>query len=237
MAKSTEIGCMARDVAETPEYERLTLGKAAERLGVSRMRLRQAIAAGVIEAQRDNRGFWRVSLPADLVDTKSKLRTFAVPPSALIELLFDEIEELNFDIADRDATVESLGAVAARQHVMLQRTMDLAQTTAPPGPAMSDRLAGLNERSFKLLEETIGKLSDREADIVKFKGLLERALRRLSDFGGVVDRQTAEVERQRTALEHLFDLANSKLDALTSAAPHRRGPFSLWRGRDRGPKT
>ena len=40
----------------------LSLDEAAERLGVSRLRLREAIAANAIPARRDNRGFWRVSL-------------------------------------------------------------------------------------------------------------------------------------------------------------------------------
>ena len=40
----------------------LSLDEAARRLGVSRLRLREAIAAGALPARRDNHGFWRVSL-------------------------------------------------------------------------------------------------------------------------------------------------------------------------------
>ena len=40
----------------------LSLDEAAERLGVSRLRVREAIAAKAIAARRDNHGFWRVSL-------------------------------------------------------------------------------------------------------------------------------------------------------------------------------
>src|SRR5947209_19039538 len=40
----------------------LSLEEAAHRLGVSRLRLREGIAAGAVRAQRDNRGLWRVTL-------------------------------------------------------------------------------------------------------------------------------------------------------------------------------
>ncbi len=67
----------------------LSLDEAAALWGVSRLRLREAIAAGALAAQRDNRGFWRVrsDKPVDFAAQRA-------PPERLVEALFDEIEEL-----------------------------------------------------------------------------------------------------------------------------------------------
>ena len=52
----------------------LSLAEAAARLGVSRLKLREAIAKGVVPARRDNEGRWRVdltALPPDVTDRRA----------------------------------------------------------------------------------------------------------------------------------------------------------------------
>src|SRR6187402_2646513 len=99
---------------DTPGDTWLTLDEAAGRLAVSRLRLREAIAAGVFPARRDNRGFWQVLLGADLTGMNDRIEAARLPAEALVDLLFDEIEETNLLLADRDESLERLNALAAR---------------------------------------------------------------------------------------------------------------------------
>ena len=105
----------------------LTLDEAAGRLGVSRLRLREAIAAGVFPARRDNRGFWQVLIGADLAGMNDRMEAARLPAEALVDLLFDEIEETNLLLADRDESLERLKALAARQQEMIARALALAE--------------------------------------------------------------------------------------------------------------
>jgi hypothetical protein len=210
----------------------LSLDHAAERLGVNRMRVREAIAAGVIGARRDNRGFWRVSLAADIGDVTERMREIRMNPEALVELLFDEIEELNADLAERDSSLERLHALAARQQGMLARALALAEKPENLGDSKDqDRLADLNGRSLRLLETAVGKLEDRDADIAKLTSLLDRAFKNISGLEGEVGRHVEVAERQKSLLERLFEIANKKLDRLSSSQPRGGGWLERLRGR------
>jgi hypothetical protein len=210
----------------------LSLDQAAARLGVNRLRVREAIAAGVIGARRDNRSFWRVSLAADVDDVKERMRQLRVNPEALVELLFDEIEELNADLAERDSSLERLHAVAARQQGMLARALALAEKPEHPQDSKDrDRLADLNERSLHLLETVVGKLADRDADIAKLPSLLDRAFKNIGGLEGEVERHVEVAERQKSLLDRLFEIANKKLDRLSSPQPRGRGWLERLRRR------
>jgi septal ring factor EnvC (AmiA/AmiB activator) len=210
----------------------LSLDQAAERLGVNRIRVREAIAAGVIGARRDNRSFWRVSLAADIGDVKERMREIRLNPEALVELLFDEIEELNADLTERDSSLERLHAVAARQQGMLARALALAEKSENPGDSKDrDRLADLNERSLRLLETVVGKLADRDADIAKLTSLLDRAFKNISGLEGEVERHAEVAERQKSLLDRLFEIAHKKLDQLSSSQPRGRGWLQRLRRR------
>jgi hypothetical protein len=202
----------------------LSLDQAAARLGVNRMRVREAIAAAVIGARRDNRGFWRVSLAADVGDVKERMREIRMNPEALVELLFDEIEELNADLAERDSSLERLHAVVARQQGMVARALALAEKSENPEDSKDqDRLADINERSLRLLETTVGKLADRDADVAKLTSLLDRAFKNIGGLEGEVERHVEVAERQKSLLDRLFEIANKKLDQLSSSQPRGRG--------------
>jgi len=218
-------------MADNSNDDWLSLAEAADRLGVNRMCVREAISAGVIGARRDNRSFWRVSLAAD-VDAKERMREIRLNPEALVELLFDEIEELNADLAERDSSLERLHAVAARQQGMLARALALAEKSENPGDSKDrDRLADLNERSLRLLETVVGKLADRDADIAKLTSLLDRAFKNISGLEGELERHAEVAERQKSLLERLFEIAHQKLDRLSSSQPHGRGWLERLRRR------
>jgi excisionase family DNA binding protein len=210
----------------------LSLDQAAERLGVNRMRVREAIAAGVIGARRDNRSLWRVSLAADVDDVKERMQEIRMKPAALVEMLFDEIEELNADLAERDSSLKRLHAVAARQQGMLARALAVAEKSENPGESKDhDRLADLNERSLRLLETAVGKLAGRDADIAKLTNLLDRAFKNISGLEGEVERHVEVAERQKSLLERLFEIAHKKLDQLSSSQPRGRGWLERLRRR------
>jgi excisionase family DNA binding protein len=218
-------------MADNSNDDWLSLAEAADRLGVNRMCVREAISAGVIGARRDNRGFWRVSLAADVGDVKERMREIRMNPEGLVELLFDEIEELSADLAERDSSLERLHAVAARQQEMLARALALAEKSENPGDSKDqDRLANLNARSLRLLETALGKLEDRDADITKLTSLLDRAFKNISGLEGQVERHVEVAERQKSLLDRRFEIANKKLDRLSSSKPRGRG----WLGRLRG---
>ena len=117
----------------------LSLDEAAERLGVSRLRLREAIAANAIAARRDNRGFWRVSLAGGARAAISRVKETRADPQQLIELLFDEIEDLNALMSERAESEERMAALIERQQALLDRTLSLAETADRTGTGRGTR--------------------------------------------------------------------------------------------------
>lgn len=219
-------------MSNAPSETWLTLDEAATRLGVNRLRLREAIAAGLLEARRDNRGFWRVTLVGEAIAMTAKVQAARAPPEALVELLFDEIEEMNLLIAERDASLQRLNSVAARQQEMLARALSVAEASAPPETGLAGaRLAELNERSFALIEATLDKLAERDGDIAKLTGIVDRALTTIGGLEAEVKRQSEITERQKGLLDRLFLLANASLDRFTRSGARGRGLLDRLRDR------
>jgi hypothetical protein len=219
-------------MSNAPSETWLTLDEAAARLGVSRLRLREAIAARLFKARRDNRGSWRVLLEGDLTGLETRVKAAQLPAETLLELLFDEIEEMNLLLAERDASLERLGAVAARQHEMLDRALALAETRAPTEtPLDGARLAELNERSTALIETALDKLAGRDGDIAKLTGIVDRALTTMGGLDAELKRQGEVVERQKGLLERLFVLANASLERFARSEARGRGLLDRLRDR------
>ena len=215
-----------------PSETWLSLDEAAAQLGVNRLRVREAIAAGLFKARRDNRGSWRVLLAGDLTGVETRIGAAQLPAETLLELLFDEIEEMNLLIAERDASLERLNAVAARQQEMLARALALAETPAPADKTLaSARLAELNERATALIETTLDKLAARDGDIAKLTGIVDRALTTMGGLDAELQRQGAVVERQKGLLDRLFALANASLERITKSEARRRGLIDRLRDR------
>ena len=95
----------------------LTVDKAALILGQNRLRVREAIARGQLQARRDNEGRMRVDL-TDLSHVPKNGAEPALAPDAMLGLLFDEIEELGDAITPRATTIGSTGPRAAAVRIL-----------------------------------------------------------------------------------------------------------------------
>lgn len=199
----------------------LSLDEAAALWGVSRLRLREALAAGILTAQRDNRGFWRVRN-----DGRPDFSGQRPAPEKLIEALFDEIEELGGSLEERRQEVDGLSAVAARQQALLERALALAEGS----PADVERLAALNERSQELAGRALASLESREQSLRQMSGLMERALDAVAGLDAEVTRERETSEKQRALLDRVFEIARASLDRLGD------GGRGGWLGRLRGRK-
>jgi hypothetical protein len=216
-------------MTQDPPRTWLSIDEAARRVGVSRLRLREAIAAGLCEARRDNRGSWRVALAADPASLKERVEATRAAPDALIGLLFDEIEDVNLLVADRDESMARLNALAARQQEVIERALSLAQSAeATPDTA---RLAAVEDRSARLIETALAQLAARDEEVVKLTGLLDRAFATISALEGEVNRHAGVAERQRSLLDRLFSLASASLDRFSLAEPRGGGFLTRLRGR------
>lgn len=209
----------------------LSLDEAAGRLGASRLRLREAIAAGAIPARRDNRGFWRVSLSDDIEAAKLRLRGARVAPQALVELLFDEIEEMNALLAERNGDIERMSRLVVRQQDLLERALLLTELPASGETSIDpERIVRLNERSQALIEQTLSKLETRDAEMAKMTGLMDRALTTVERLDAEVARQNDVARKQQALLDRVFALAHTSLERISGS---RSGSGFLGRLRKR----
>ncbi|MEL6234251.1 MAG: hypothetical protein AAFR46_07565 [Pseudomonadota bacterium] len=227
---------MLMDPVERSEF--LPLAEAAARLGISRLKLREAVAKGLLPARRDNRGRWRVDLalapgPSGAQDLAALAEHKTAAPEALIEALFDEIEELT---AERDEAVQD----AAEAAVFVQRQQDALENTAKAletAQADAARLSGLldraldladtltrrdgsadpvTERALALLEETAGALEASRIEGTRLASLLSRAI-------ALADEAAGRGEAQRAALGATAERALSLLDRSTRDLETARG--------------
>jgi hypothetical protein len=207
----------------------LSLDEAAERLGVSRLRVREAIAAQAIAARRDNHGFWRVSLSDEAAVSMRRMGGTRVDPQQLVELLFDEIEELNGLMAERAVNEERMAALLVRQQSLMERAMALAEQPTEPDLDAA-RVIKLNERSQQLIEQTLAKLEGRDSELSRLTGLMDRALATVAGLDAEVTRQAELAQKQQTLLERTFTLAQQSLER-AGAAEGGRGLFRRLRER------
>ena len=198
-------------MTDRPRDAWLSLDEAAALWGVSRLRLREAIAVGALAAQRDNRGAWRV-----LGQAPVEFAALRAPPEKLIETLFDEIEELSGALEERGQEVERLHALTARQQALIERALSLAES-APAQPEIQ-RLAALNEQSQALADRALTTLETREQALSQMSGLMTRALDTVAGLDAEVARQKQTAEKQRALLDRVFELARASLDRLSGEA-------------------
>ena len=212
----------------------ISLDEAARRLGVSRLRLREAIAAGALTAGRDNHGFWRVSLD-DEAGAMRRIATVRAQPHELVELLFDEIEEMAARLSERDDDVARLMSLVERQQALLDRALHRAEEgNAADMPASAERLAALQERSHALIGRAMSELETRDTELAKVTGLLDRAMDAAGALDVEVARQTDVAQRQRALIDRLFALAQTSLERIAPAS--RGGWFARWRAFREGGK-
>lgn len=178
----------------SPGLQFLSVAEAAARLGLSRLKIREAAARGLLPAQRDNQGRLRVSL-AGLTGAQLDLSGQRTDGAALMDLLFDEVEELHEALLIGEAEIEALKALAARQAQALDQAAErieqdaaeksrlvdllaraLDHLEAQPGPQREEKLARLSERALQHLEATGEQLESAVAQSGRFDQLLARAV-------------------------------------------------------------
>lgn len=164
----------------------LTVDEAAARLGVSRLRVREAAARGMLPSRRDNAGHLRIDLP----DRGALLSGGAdLEPGAIMAFLFDDIEELEATLADRDATIARLADLLDRQDVALARSGAALDAADGREARMSDlleralthlegqgRMTDVTEAALTRLEQTTARLDLSLAQSDQLDALLSRAM-------------------------------------------------------------
>ena len=207
-------------------HQFLPIGEAAQLLGLSRIRLREAITKGLLSARRDNEGHLRVDLSTLPKDFDARLTREKAQPVELLETLFDEIEELQFHVAGRDADIERLTSLLERQDATLERSLELnergAVATSPNHIAKdgsASALADVSERAFVLLDDVADRLETAMAQNDKFRHLVERALdlseRAASGSGDKIEELSGAVERALNLLDRSLQEGESKSQAAT----------------------
>ncbi|MEM5472090.1 hypothetical protein WNZ14_10175 [Hoeflea sp. AS60] len=202
----------------------LPIGEAAQLLGLSRIRLREAITKGLLSARRDNEGHLRVDLSAVPKDFDTRLAAEKAQPGELLETLFDEIEELQFHLAGRDVDIERLTSLLDRQDAALERSMELNErglAVSSPNHIAEDgsakALADVSDRAFGMLDDVADRLETAMAQNDKFRQLVERALdlseRAASGSGDKIEELSGAVERALSLLDRSLQEGESKGEA------------------------
>jgi excisionase family DNA binding protein len=224
----------------------LRLGEAAERLGVSRLKLREAVAKGLLPHRRDNEGRLRVDLGLAPDDLVTAVAAAAADPAALMQALFDEIEELSAELDDSEAATERLARLAAAQGEALDRAMaaldaanaerdlmsvltERALTAAEEAGARAEKLEGVSSRAIGLLEDATGLLEDATGRLET----LEVEARHLREE---LARKDTTIHQHTSQLERMFTISEQ---ALEKAAGIRREPTLIARvfGAGRGGRS
>ncbi|MEO1686369.1 MAG: hypothetical protein AAFU61_00520 [Pseudomonadota bacterium] len=193
------------DPAERSDW--LPLPAAAERLGVSRLKLREAVAKGVLPSRKDNEGRVRVDLSAAPQDVRGAVSGVTAEPASLIGALFDEIEELQREVSDRTDTVARFADLAGRQ----QDALETAAAALERSQAESARLAGLLDRSLDLASAMDGR-ADPAAD---------RALALLEETAAALEESRREGARLAALVGKAVDLADGASARAEAAADAR----------------
>ena len=213
--------------------QRLTIGEAAALLGTSRLRVRGALAAGILTGYRSNQGHWLVDLdtmPASLDGSEAG----SLPPDRLLELLFDEVEELQQTIDERDGTIAQLTALMERQGAALERAVALAERGGADGHAAAlDALSTTSARALDLLEDAVDRLAEKDAVTDDLSALVERGLATSEQLDAHLRAQQAQLAENQEVIAHqgrmidrLFALSEKVLGLVRLPANRNDGLLS-----------
>lgn len=207
----------------------MTVAEAAELLRVNSMTLRSAAVRGLIPSKRDNEGRLRL----DISGVRTSGDALVIPESAklapteMIDILFDEVEELQSDLQDRDEQIVRLLDVSGRQagaidnagraldeaehkQTRLSVMLDRALSHLEAGADREARLTNLSGRSANLLDATGDRLEQSLSQSGRFEQLLERAMRIAaegSNGDGASEAMTAAVDRAMLMLDDALNRA------------------------------
>lgn len=133
----------------------LSVEEAAERLGVSSLRVRLWIREKRIAATLDNRGQWRVRLDGDPRDVPP---TPVADPIEAVDALIDEIMELRHTLAEQKQASQRLQILVERQQEVLEQAVARAEAervARQDAEARSDGLERGLERALDLADAAV----------------------------------------------------------------------------------
>ncbi|QBF32005.1 hypothetical protein CFI11_12345 [Thalassococcus sp. S3] len=190
----------------------LTVDEAAEVLGQSRLRVREAVARGLLESRRDNEGRLRVDIPdaPRLISEVGAPAKADLAPDAVVSFLFDEVEELEATLSAKDVQIARLSGLVEGQGAALEQAE--AALTASEGSA--GRLAEVLDRALAHLEDdtiVIGRLQD----------VSGRALDHLEHVSAELDQSLAQTARFEELLARAVALAETREDGRLGEAADR----------------
>ena len=122
-----------------------------------------------------------------------------------------------------------MAALIERQQILLDRALSLAEKPAASGRD-AERVAALQDRSQLLIEQTLGKIEARDAEVSRLTGLMDRALTTVAGLDAEVTRQADVAVKQQALLARLFQLAEISLDRI-GGGEGGRGLFRRLRNR------
>jgi hypothetical protein len=208
----------------------LPIGEAAKLLGLSRIRLREAIAKGLLPARRDNEGHLRVDLSAVPSDLDARLAGQAIEPAELLDTLFDEVEELQAMLAGRDADIERFKSLLDRQDTMLERSMELNERanrgrpqTEPAEEGSSKALADVSDRALRMLDDVTNRLETTMEHNAQFRQLVERALALSEVAASASDNRVEELSGAAERAMNLLDRALQDGESKGEVTSHLTG--------------
>ena len=181
----------------------LSVAEAAAQLGLSRVKVREAAARGLIPSQRDNENRLRLDLTA-LDPAKLEQKGKRLSQTALMHALFDEIEELHEDLGARTAEVESLRDIADRQADALEGAATRMEQVA----ADKAQLQGLLERALAHLEDT-----ENSEGNARLADVSDRALTALEETGDQLEESLSQTARFDALVSRAVDYAAASREA------------------------
>lgn len=188
-------------------FQFMPVGEAAEHLGISRLRLRQAIAKGLVPARRDNEGRMRVDLSAAPDDLSDRAAAPDADPAALVDSLFDEVEELQSLLCSRNADATRMETLLARQADALDRAGEALEASEKN----SVRFAELLEGAFALLKAQT-ELREAGADaagLTKLDEMLDRSFGLLDGMADELHTSREDSARLAALLARAMTLAET----------------------------
>jgi Tfp pilus assembly protein FimV len=180
-------------------HQFLPIGEAALLLGVNRLRLREAIAKGLVQSRRDNEGRCRVDLTSAPDDLEKAMAQTPTEPAALIDALFDEVEELQLQVDEREGHLDRMQSLIERQDGVLERSIDILEKYRDEmmrrEAQAPEALAGVSERAMSMLDEVTGKLESTLQENERYRELLARAVNSSEAWSHVGEANGEAVEK------------------------------------------
>ncbi len=203
----------------TPEAP-LSVREAAERLGISTVRVRQYIRSRQLRGFRDNRGHWRVVPPLQSREQLAAEAGTELSESDAVDLLVDEILELGDTLGEREERLTRLVTLVERQQATLDRTFaelngvraerDAALACAAASESENKHLRDLLERTIERLEEALARLAVADKSHRATLATLDRALNLLD-----TTTQRLSLDREtRLRLETMLAEVTAKLELM-----------------------